>query len=499
MIINLGFISIDFSFWINLFDQPTFKVVLDLFFIFGWVIIASLLFFVASYFWERYRGNKYTKNWEFVVLAIDVPAIAVQTPKAVEQIFAHISGALEPPNVLERWWQGKAQRWFSFEVVSIEGYIQFLVWTENDARDLVEASIYAQYPEAEITEVEDYVNMVPENYPNEEYEMHGVEFALAENEAYPIRTYPDFKYEVSKDITFSDSMAAVLENFTRVGKDEHLWMQIIIMPVDSSWKEKGIELVKEIIAGKKKTSSGILSSLGSLPQTVLDSTMAYGWRDGREEAVGVMSEKESEGKVSDLTPGGRKVIEAVEEKISKIGFKSKIRLLYVGKKDNYNPRRCMGGVVGAMNQFHIANRNSIVSYSSTMKKGIDKKATKNNFFKAYKKRKVKIGKSPYILNTEELATLWHFPMPFVKTPLVQKTQAKKGEAPSDLPTEISDNPLKIKNQPITKESPPDNLPDVEELPTDEIVEESGSSKTQIKTDISANIPTDTSPKDWPTA
>src|SRR3989339_864584 len=107
MILNFGIFSIDFSFWINLFNQPVLIVVVSLFSIFVWAIFSSLLFFLASYFWGEYRGNKYVANWEFIILAIDVPAIAVQTPKAIEQIFAHLSGALEPPNVWERWWQGK--------------------------------------------------------------------------------------------------------------------------------------------------------------------------------------------------------------------------------------------------------------------------------------------------------------------------------------------------------------------------------------------------------
>ena len=495
MIVDLGILSIDFSFWVNLFNQPTSTIIWSLFFIFGWAIIAGLLFFLASYFWEEYHGNKYTANWEPILLAIDVPAIAVQTPKAIEQIFAHLSGALEPPNVWERWWQGKVQRWFSFEIISIEGYIQFLVWTEKGVRDLVEASIYAQYPEAEITEVEDYVDLVPDKYPDKEYNMHGVEFALAQNDAFPLRTYPDFKYDVTPDITFSDSMAAMLENFTRIGKGEHLWMQIVIVPTSTSWKEKGIKLVKEIIAGKKETSPGILSQVGSLPAIIAKDAISYGWRDGSEGESSHESEKEVAGKVSDLTPGGRKVIEAVENKISKIGFKSKMRLLYVSKNEIFNPRKCMGGVVGAMNQFHVGNSNALISYASTMSKGTDKNISKNTFFKAYKKRKVKSGSNPYILNIEELATLWHFPMPFVKTPLVQRTEAKRSEAPSDLPTEVDSKPLRVKNPVVVRESPPDNLPAVEEnFSTNEVVEEHGVDTSQIKTDISSELFTDASPK-----
>jgi len=40
-----------------------------------------------------------------------------------------------------------------------------------------------------------------------------------------------------------------------------------------------------------------------------------------------------------------------------------------------------------------------------------------------------------VLNTEELATIWHFPMSHVKTPQVQKTISKRSEPPVGLPIE----------------------------------------------------------------
>ena len=496
MLLDFGIFTVDLTTWVNFIHQSTGKIILDLFFMFGWAIIGSLLFHFAAHFWQEYRSLKYTKDWEFIVLAIDVPAIAVQTPKAVEQIFAHLSGAYEPANVWERWWQGKAQRWFSFEIVSIEGYIQFLIWTEKKERDLVEAAIYAQYPEAEITEVEDYVSALPEKYPNSEFDIHGLEFGLAAKEAYPIRTYPDFKYDVNPDITFSDSMAALLENFTRVGKGENLWMQIIIVPTGNDWKEDGIALVKEVISGGESHHSSALDSILGFPKRFTEEFLVYGWVNGAE-----LSEPEETpaGKVSDLTPGGRKTIEAIEAKLSKIGFKSKIRLLYTARLENYMPRRCVGGVVGAMNQFHVPSSNAFISHGSTMSKGIDRRMRKNEFFKAYKKRKAKAGGSPYVLNTEELATVWHFPMPFVKTPLIQKTYAKRAEAPSDLPVESSMGPLKPKHKDVdtAKGEPPINLPgmDIPESSQLPISQPLTDLNKPIITDASGDIKLDNTPLD----
>src|SRR3989338_3264680 len=141
----------------NFFLQSSLEVVLQLFAIGGYLILFWLIALVFEEFFLEYRQELYKHNWKWVLLAIDTPALNVQTPKAVEQFFFHLAGAYEGHTIASKFWQGHKQRWFSFEIISIEGYIQFLVRTEETFRDLVEAALYAQYPDIEITEVDDYV------------------------------------------------------------------------------------------------------------------------------------------------------------------------------------------------------------------------------------------------------------------------------------------------------------------------------------------------------
>jgi len=426
---------------------------------------------MGANFWADYRGGKAGSVWEWVILAVDVPPMYIQTPKAVEQIFAQLSGAQVSVHVMDKFWSGKRQKNFSFEIISIEGYTQFLIRTEKDYRDLVEASIYAQYPEAEITEVEDYVDMVPHKFPSDTHHIFGVEFQLGDADPYPIRTYPSFEYNLSKDAVFSDPMAAILENFSRIGKGEHFWLQIIIEPVGNGWKEKGIELVKSIIAGGHHGHHGnhpFLDFIGNLPMAIAKEIFHY--INGTEfEPVDGHHEAEP-GKLSDLTPGQKDTVQAIEDKILKIGFKTKVRALYAAKNEVFNPSKCVDGFIGALNQFHIQGRNSVVPRMTTHTHFLffnHKREIKvqNKFMSAFVKRKLKVGGNPYILNIEELATMWHFPLPFVKTPLVQKAGAKRGEPPMNLPIDSEEGPLrtKIKNQ-AQAEPPKEPEPEPEELP-----------------------------------
>lgn len=443
--------SLDLSFWQDFFSMSYWQIAMAVFAFFVWWLLILFLFKKAAVLWLKTKQVEHLATWQWVTLAVDVPPQFIQSPKAVEQIFVHLSGSFTGYGIYDRYWHGLVNKWFSFEIISIEGYIQFVVRTETHYRDLVEAAIYAQYYEAEITEVEDYTSLTPEKFPNETHDAQGVEFALAENEVYPIRTYPHFEYNISKDVVFSDPMAALLENFSRAGEGENLWLQLVVVPVDNSWKQGGLDLVKEIVSGKKKIKkSGVVATIGDFPMKVAK-TALQAW-SGNFEAPVKKEEKDSGGKVSDLTPGGRAVVESIEEKISKLGFKSYLRALYVAEKEKFMPHKCMSGMIGAMNQFHTNNRNGFKAKTI----GVDAVA-------AYKSRKLGgAAGDAFILNIEELATVWHFPLPMVKTPLLQKADIKRGEPPINLPVENFQKPImaaKIETPKIEEESAvPEDLP-----------------------------------------
>lgn len=424
-------IVIDFDYWNRLqkFNNPIsiiWQVIKDG----GWVVFVFLFIYMLWLIWYNLRRVMATEDWKYTVLAIDIPKNNEQSPKAVEYIFSQLAAVYSKGNLVDRYWKVKAQESFSFEIISDGGYLQFYVWTNSNFRDLAEAAIYAQYPDAIITEVEDYTKDFKKlRFPNEKYEMYGTELKLSNKDVYPIRTYPMFEHALSQEL--KDPMASMLEILTRVKPEEKVWIQLVLKPIDSSWAGGGKSVIKKI-TGQGGGSKSLLDKISDLPLrliTLIDEAIFP-------ESASSSSSKD-EFTLQKLTPGQVDVLKAVENKISKIGFKTNFRIVYLAPKELFDKKRVISGFLGSLQQFNILGLNSF--------KTSKKQTTSVNYF-FVKRREAKIRNrilskyigrsgdgSKMILNIEELATIYHFPVMTVKVPMLSKTESKRSEPPVSLP------------------------------------------------------------------
>lgn len=450
----------------------------------GWII--PVIFFIVGLlkFWQISLRNKYRAARKYIVLAIDVPKENLQTPKAVENIFNHLAGAHQPIRFHEKWWFGDVPDSFTFEIISIGGYIQFLIHCVDKYRDLVEAIIYAQYPDAEITEVKDYTEeWKGVKFPNDRYDLWGAELKQAKKEYYPIRTYPEFEDSASKE-TYKDSMASLMEILTRVGPGEQIWLQFIITIADNDWDQGAKSEINKLIGAKSSGGGG----LGKIFNNVFGEaqTQIFGTPGGADSGNGGKSEPNQ---LLYMTDGQKERLKGIERKTSKLGFHTLIRIIYLAEKSKFN--KVIGGsVYGSFKQFNTQNLNSLKPTKYTGGIVYFKKrrltARKNRLLYQYRSRGhwLEPGTFGKIMNSEELATLWHFPTSVVKAPLIQTTTAKRRVAPISLPREQFLSPAdaapaseEIENQesqqasgtpqtaqeptpevPTTQAAPPPNLP-----------------------------------------
>ncbi|MFA6466463.1 MAG: hypothetical protein WCV71_01230 [Patescibacteria group bacterium] len=405
----------------------------------GWIIYFYVISRGIFEIWHLNQNIKWFNTNKFVIIAIDVPKSTEQTPKAVEQLFSTVSGAHNPLNLREIYKEGQFQLSFSFEIVSIDGYVQFLIRTPSQWRDLIESSIYSQYPDAEITEVEDYVDTVPDQYPNETHNIWGTEIILAAKDVYPIRTYTAFEDNVSGE--FKDPIASLIETMSKIQLGEQVWVQIIVRPTDTKWIKRSLKEAYKIAGKKFSEKKSFLSSIID-PITglfFLSTGELWAWPQDLTASTSKAKKDDMPSMMLHLTPGEKGAIEAIEAKASKTGFECKIRLIYISPKEKFSSARVISAVFGSFKQFNTLDLNAFKPDPRTKTKinyFFIKTLTnwrKRSIMSAYKNRSGAMGHNYFILNTEELATIWHFPSLLIKAPLLQRTESKKANAPYSLP------------------------------------------------------------------
>ncbi|MBI4215139.1 MAG: hypothetical protein HY602_00235 [Parcubacteria group bacterium] len=412
----------------------------------GWIVFFFVFFFGLKEAWLNYIQQKTVNRMPHILLAVDVPRDNEQSPKAVENIFSQMSGLAGQPNFIEKYWLGETPVVLSLEIVSIDGYVQFLIYCVSKVKDFIESAIYAQYPDAEITEVTDYVNDIPRRFPDENYELFGTELILAKHAVYPIRTYPEFEHGLSQE--FKDPMASLLENMSRLQIGEQVWLQILISPTPDTWKDACKREIKKFLKQPVEVPASVLEKIIFAPVKLIivlvDQLFSF---TGLMQPDAFPLKKDEPFKIMNLTPGDKEILESMERKISKIGFEVKIRLLYAARKEIFSKVRGVASVIGAIKQFNTLNLNAFkpdkrvatkVEYFLKRSRVVRRQ---NKLMYAYRNRDFDRGSSSFILNIEELASIYHFPALTVKAPLLKRTTAKRAEPPVDLPITLEELPM----------------------------------------------------------
>ncbi|MBI2475159.1 hypothetical protein HYV69_01905 [Candidatus Uhrbacteria bacterium] len=429
------------------FERPIDVILFNFFIWFGWIPIAITLGWGFVMMWQNYRQGEWSKTLKFVLLAIDVPSMTEQTPKALENLFSSLYGSKSTLTWKETWIVGKYHPSFSFEIISAEGYIQFLVRTQTRFRDMIEAGIYAHYPDAEISEVEDYSTKFPNVYPDNEYEMWGGEFKLAKPSMYPIRTYIEFEDKVTGEI--KDPLGHTLEQLAKMRPGEHFWFQMIVQPSTNDWIKEGIARLNKLYGkteqAKKSAIVSAIDSVVSWPIGVVAN--ATGTDLGG--LFGITTEETKKEPYVLLPLQETKEADALYRKLSKVGMGTKIRILYVAKKNAFVKVERTGMVKGILNQYADLALNKFELFIPQVPKDdyfwmrwvYTKK--QHTLMKAYQNRSWGIGADPSFLNVEEIASLWHFPTFGFKAPLVKKAEARRAEPPVGLPITFEEETLAV--------------------------------------------------------
>lgn len=403
----------------------------------GWIPIFGVIVWGLTHIWQDYKQGEYKKTYKWQLLDVHVPQDAINTPKGMENFFMNLSGVKSGITWREIWLIGKTQASFSFEIVGREGQVSFMIRTLDKYRDLVEASLYAQYPEAQITEVPDYVNVLPKDYPNEEYDVFGSEMILTNKPYFPIRTYDDFEHQGEKDARFKDPILPIIEMMGKMREKENFWIQMIIQPPDNQTLAKeGAEYLNAMMGKEKKHAKSGFETLTEnvlwLPKGVLSQVAGLGFADGHKE------EKKDDFRMFRMTSQERLMMEAVAEKISKVAWKTKIRWIYAGPKKAFRKGLMASSAKGLFAPFTHQYLNGLGLCGPVTPKddyfwqAWAMPGKQHHLVARYKGRKGGEGANWQMMTVEELATIFHFPAADARTPVLTKNNARRAEAPDVL-------------------------------------------------------------------
>jgi len=373
---------------------------LILFKFYGWVVVVAVLAYST---WQYRRQERWVNSTDSVLLLVEVPKDNEKKELSAEQMFASLHGILRPTSELKK--DGAIQEHVSFEIVSRLNSIQFYVWTPRHIKDFVESQIYAQYPTVHIKEG-------PEDYSQIDIAgrtIYGTELGLTKDTVMPIKTFASFEVDPLAGIT------GVLAKMEQVG--EECWIQILARPLDDSWQDQGknyIDMVKG--ASSQDWTNKLAMILLQIPIYIFSNAVMALFQPP------TSAEKKPEAK-AEVSVGQQAIIKSVEEKSNKLGYQVKIRIAYLGP-DQATAKQRLQAIVGGFKQFNTTNLNGFTNA---------KMFNSHEFIEDYQSRL--FVDQGYILNIEELASLYHLPHKSVETPNMVWTTAKTSEPPSNLPTD----------------------------------------------------------------
>ncbi len=397
--------------------------IINYIYLFAPIWLPVFLIFILWHKWMEYITTKFANKQDYKLLEIKLPNEIKKTPLAMELFLTFLNQTGGASTWYKKYVEGKSRAVFSLEIVSFEGQVKFFIWTRGLWKNLIEAQIYAQYPDVEVTEVPNYTSFV--KYDPNSLNMWGVEFKLSKDDFYPIKTYVDYDMEAKgiKEEEKIDPITPIVEFLGSVGKGQQVWIQIIVR---AHKKERR----KKLTWGERWEEKAW--------------SKAETWRDQSKDAIKELikeATKTEEGTMPRMmTKGETNVISAIERSVAKLGFDCNIKGMYLSEKDEFNLIN-ISSLVGTFKQFNSNELNGFkvaqsVDYDYPWQdfRKIRENRNKKKMFNEYKKRVFSDDYAPFVLNTEELATIYHFPGGVSQTPTFARLLSKKTEAPFNLPT-----------------------------------------------------------------
>ena len=354
---------------------PDFNLIIAVLFLFVLLIFILVVSGYAGFILFKNRGRE-EKSIDSVYLQVSVPRMNEIKIDAMEQLFSSLY------SIKKGGWKQKfaIQPAISFEIVARDEDIKFFIWTPSSYKDLIEKQVHGAYPDAEVKEVQE-VNIfdikkesINESDDIPDRKVSYKSFQLSKDNHFPLKTFKDLPTDILSSITSS---------LAKMDKGEGAMIQILISPAESDWQKTG----KKFISDTKKQESSSESAKYSV---------------------------------------SGKTLESVENKVSKPGFETSIRVVTVGvTKDR--AKMHLENISSSLSQ--VAGEQNSLGGRKIYNKGM----FMQDFLYRYQPMFNILKNHVSVLNSEELATLFHFPNRQITTPHIFWLNSKTAPAPAEIP------------------------------------------------------------------
>ena len=380
--------------------------------------------------WLR-KGTRLPQAFQKKILLVSIPKEVYQgeekqqeTSDTIKQKLAvaeslwNSIGGLRVEHTVRHWFMGREDH-IALEVVAHKGKISFYVAVPQYLVRYLEQQIHAQYPDAAVEEVEDYNIFSPHGALAAAYVRQTREYI------FPIKTYRKVD---------GDPFVAILNSLSKLSPEDGAAIQMIIRSSHKRWHRWGAKVAREMQQGKRLHEA---LKRGGKWYWLRSLTGAAG--GGIKDVMGAaysgktVTERERENKRMGyddkqpyrLSPMEEEIVKGIEEKSSKAGVDTNVRVV-VCAQEAERAGMLLDNITNAFGQYNVYEYgNGFHARRMGGKGAVIRDFIYRNFNEHYK----------FVLNTEELASIYHFPLPRTETPNIRWLTSRRAAPPSNMPEE----------------------------------------------------------------
>ncbi len=380
------------------------------------ILIILVLGTVAIYWLRRFlhQVTNLTNSLSLQTLLVTVPKdqASVEQSKTgreflleqigVAEVLWSTIGGLKPQGGFKSWLYGRNDH-LSLEIVAQGGVIYFYVAVPPVWRSFLEQQILSHYPHAQIEEKEDYNIFLP----------HGVTsgrlLKFHSLSVFPIKTYRQLE---------ADSLNSITNTLSKVPVGAAAVVQIVVRSAHSSWRREGVRIARDMQQGKSFAEARNRGWFGKSTKFI--------WSIFDTSLTSSKSKKEGEDKPKhQLSPLEQEMVKGLEEKASKAGLDVVIRVVASAPTEEAT-QKYLEDIANSFSQFNI------YQYGNRLE--AHKPRNLDKFLSNFIHRNL-VDREAIVLNAEELASVYHFPLPTTETPNIKWLSARRAAVPVNIPSD----------------------------------------------------------------